>query len=264
MATRSRKQALAAPSGWRPSPFDGRDLAFRADGLPPVPPGARHLLAHPFPPREQRDVPCCVSSAVCVAMEVLDAAAPPAVPLSALFHYFASRADPRRLGLVDLRTALDVAAGTGVCSQALHRAPMTPDGAATRPSPEAFADAERRRLVGFDPGLRRMQYEALDGAASWRAALSAGFPVVLGLWLTSAYAALTAENPVHGPPPPEPASAGHGVAVIGFDDGVAGGAFLVKDSRGRRFAREGTWWLPYAAVESRLVHEAWVVRRITY
>jgi hypothetical protein len=260
----SRPPSLLAKSGYRPSAFDGRDFLFEVEAHPVPPPDSAHVLQHPYPPREQHDVPCCVSMAICAAMEILDARDPPSVPLSPLFHYYVARPDPRWLGLLDLRTALNTAATVGVCTQDLHAPDMTAEGARDAPSPAAYSDADRRRLVGYDPGRRRMQYERLNDVGTVRAALATDFPVIAGFWLTSAYASLTQQNPVHAPPPAESSTTGHGVLIMGFDDNMAGGAFLVKDSRGLDFANNGTWWLPYEVIESSLVHEVWTVRRITY
>ncbi|EAU66561.1 hypothetical protein STIAU_3454 [Stigmatella aurantiaca DW4/3-1] len=232
---------------------------------PSVPPSASsRILEHPYPPRDQRDVPCCVSIALCAAMEILDASVPPTTQLSPLFHYYVTRPDPYNLGLLDIRAAFSTAASLGVCAQTLHAPAMTARGARMAPTPEAFADAEQRKLVGYDPARRRIQYELLEDVRAWRTALFAGFPIIAGFWVTSAYDALSKKNPVHGSPPAEPSRARHCVLILGFDDLVAEGAFLAKDSGGPGFASGGSWWLPYQTADSSLVIEAWAIRRITY
>ena len=250
-------------SGWKPSSFDGRDLRF--DPLldtGPVP--GKITLPHPFRPRDQGTiVPCCVSIAIATAMEILDRSRPQTA-LSALFHYYTARSAPGRLGLIDFRTGLQEAVMTGICKAQLHAPAFDEAGAMKRPSEPAYKDAERQRLAGFDPGTRRMQYEVVDDADivnGCRRALASEFPVLIGFWLTSAYGALSSAGPVHGSPPEEPSSQGHAVVAVGYDD--ARGAVRIKDSRGDGFADRGAWWLPYDLLTTRLVHEAWVLRKLT-
>jgi hypothetical protein len=203
--------------------------------------------------------------ALVAAMEILDAADPPSEVLSPLFHYFVARADRRYLGSLDLRSGLQAAVTAGVCTRTLHNPPMTRKGASLRPRQQAFENASRHRLVGWDPAARQMRYEVLrdpNRELEWKAVLADGSPVVIGLWLTSAYAGLSAEHPVHGLPPPAPATEGHAAVVLGFDD--AKGAFRVKDSRGPSFCEQGCWWLSYGAAQLPIVDEAWAIRRITY
>lgn len=251
-------------SGWRPSTYDGRDLQFApAAGQEALPP--RVELDHPFRPRDQRNVPCCVSVAIATAMEIIDQRRPPSEALSPLFHYHVARTRPSRLELLDFRTALQAASSIGICRARYHSSGYDADGAALRPSEAAFRDAERQRLVGFDPAQRRMQYESVsrsDAVPACRAALAMGYPVIVGFWMTSAYGELSGDQPVHRPRAPEPSSEGHAVVAVGYDDAL--GAVRIKDSRGTRFADGGSWWLPYAALESTLIHEIWVLRRITY
>lgn len=250
------------PSGWTPSTYDGRDIRFTVRGDAAAP--AQKTLKHPFPARAQGDVPCCVSMAIATCMETLDAQRGKVVELSPLFHYFVARGDPSSLRLLDLRTALSVAASTGLCRRDLHDPPCDAAGAMSRPSPAAFKDAEKQRLAGYDPGTMRMQYavltDPLDEAS--RDAIARGIPVLVAFWITSAYRALTAAKPVHGPPPAERSEEGHAVTLIGYDD--AEEVFLVKDSRGRRFGQSGQWKMPYAVMRSSLVHEAWALERILY
>jgi hypothetical protein len=258
-----------SPHGWIPSTFDGRDRPFRAvPGGAPAP--ARASLEHPFRARDQGAVPCCVSVAVVTAMEVLDQQSPPAAELSPLFHYYVSRRDPERIEVTDFRTALQAAVTTGVASASHHAPAFDEAGAREAPLREAFEDAERRRLVGWDPARRRMQYEVLEGqdvVEQCRVAIASGAPLLVGFWATSAYAALFegargSFGHIHGPPPRETSSDGHAVVALGYDDEKR--ALRIKDSRGERFADAGSWWMPYDLVEAPLVHEIWALRKITY
>jgi hypothetical protein len=249
------------PSGWTPSPYDGRDIHYAAldAALPP-----RATLRHPFTVRNQGDVPCCVSVVVATCMEILDAQRGRTIELSPLFHYWTARSNPLELRVLDPRTALQAASTTGICRRDLHDPPFDAEGAARPPSDAARADADRQRLAGYDASSMKMQYSVVAGpkVAACKAAIARGVPVMLAFWVTSAYRVLSAMKPTHGAPPRERSDDGHAVTLIGYDD--ARSTFLVKDSRGASFAKNGHWQLPYSVMESPLVHEAWVLERIQY
>jgi hypothetical protein len=250
------------PSGFTPSTYDGRDIPFavrRAE----VDPG-RATLRHPFAVRDQRDLPCCVSMAIATCMEILDAQRGKAIELSPLFHYWSARGDSTELLLLDPRTALRSASSVGICRRELHDPGFDAVGAATRPSEEAFADAARQRLAGYDAATMRMRYSVITGdiVPACKNAIARGIPVIVAFWMTSAYRAISAARLDHGPPPAEPSDEGHAVVVLGYDD--ARESFQVKDSRGAGFGRRGHWQMPYSVMSSRLVHEVWALERIQY
>lgn len=197
-------------------------------------------------------------------MEILDAQRGRTIELSPLFHYWTARADPAELKILDPRTALQSASTVGICRRDLHDPPFSAAGAARRPSDEAYADAERQRLAGYDTSTMRMQYSVVTGPRvdACKGAIARGVPVMVAFWVTSAYRALSAFKPTHGPPPRERSDDGHAVTLLGYDD--ARGSFLVKDSRGAAFGKNGHWQMPYSMLESPLVHEAWVLERIQY
>jgi hypothetical protein len=187
-----------------------------------------------------------------------------AIELSPLFHYWSARGDGAELVLLDPRTALRSAASVGICRRELHDPGFDAAGAAVRPSEEAFADAERQRLAGYDAATMRMRYSVITGeiVPACKNAIARGIPVIVAFWMTSAYRAISAALPDHGPPPPEPSDEGHAVVVLGYDD--ARESFQVKDSRGAAFGRRGHWQMPYSVMSSRLVHEVWALERIQY
>jgi hypothetical protein len=58
------------------------------------------------------------------------------------------------------------------------------------------------------------------------------------------------------PPPDGPSIGGHARFVFGWDDSVAGGAFLVRNSWGRRWGTNGNSYDPYGPLVDAL-HDAW-------
>jgi hypothetical protein len=253
-------------SGWKPSPFDARDLIFsRSDNTAMAEARRTLILEHPFPVQDQGNIPCCVSCAVSVGMEILDTQRPPQVPLSPLFNYYVTRPNINNLIDLTIRDGLHSAVVNGISDLAHHAPNFDRNGALQRPLPAAFDDAARRRLVGINPITNKPEYYLLpdiNRVSAWRISLSRGMPIMVGFWLTTSYQKLSPNNSVLNAFSSVPPRAGHAVPVIGFDDERS--MFLVKDSRGVDFGDNGHWWLPYQLAETRLVAEAWALGRINY
>jgi hypothetical protein len=260
-------------SGWRPSP--PRSLrpvrpAF-LDGepgrVPKLPP--RVQLAHPYPPRAQGEVPCCVSVSIAVCMEILGARRG-ARKLAPLFHYFIARGGGEALDEIDFTTGLNAAGEHGVCRDGLHGAPFTAAGARQGPSPAAERDGPRQRLVLSDEEGGADLWPRLhpDGLEDWRAALAKGYPIVLGFRTTAAYwrlkGGLAVHPPIDGGDDGGAAGDGHAVAVVGYDDQKHGGSLLIKDSRGDRFGSGGSWYLPYEILSYGPFEEAYALTRVQF
>ncbi len=255
--------------GWKPSPYDGRDYIF-THSQRVLRDQRTVVLEHPFPARNQNEVPCCVSCAVTVCMEILDARNPPQTELSPLYHYFVTR--PRSDQLVDLtiREGLASAAARGISATAHHNPLFSRAGALQPPGDSARSDALRHRLVAIspvptNPPTFRPEYYLLPNTnrvAGWTAALTREMPIIMGFWLTAGYDALSFTNNVLNGQSLATSERGHAVVILGFDDDRE--RFLVKDSRGAEKGVEGHWWLPYQLADTHLVAEAWAVGKITY
>lgn len=254
----------SAGNGWRPATFDSRDLRLSNATIGAarqiLPPSA--LLPNPYPVVNQGDVPCCVSTTVASCMEAIDAQHGDSVRLSPLFNYFVARPNPAALPDLELRDGLLAAVHTGICAWALHEVPFTAAGARLRPSAAALRDAERQRIAGPPAPLRPPRFHSVSNdPKEWRGALAMGMPLAIGFWMTPAYRALTAANPVHGAATGR-SDKGHAVSVLGYDDQRR--VFIVKDSRGAEFGAQGLWFLPYGLLADGVVHEAWAVEKLNY
>jgi hypothetical protein len=246
------------PGGARLPSFDGRDEIY---GFPSsITLGPRRRLRHGVPVRDQGRLLCCVSIAITSCMEILDAARGDVCELSPLYHYYTAL-DGGAPADIEPRVGLRVAARAGVCAREHHDMAFDDDGVGTAPSITARDDALTRRLWDRDDSTR-YQLITTDRAALARTAIARGYPVFVAFHVTSAYRALADGRFVHGVPDAESTNTGHAVVAVGYDD--ANATFLIEDSRGTSFGRAGHWLMPYAMLDSRFVHEAWVLRRITY
>jgi hypothetical protein len=252
-------------TGFRASRFDGR--AWQAADVEWWDGGSIRI---PFDPIDQGEAKCCVGAAITAAMEILDNRNERAERLSPLYSYFTSRLRPTRWrGAVALDDALYAASTKGICAFALHEghyqiaSPYDEDAAFRPPTPEADADAEQRRIVGYDVSRQTMAYYEISGdkvAAEWARAIEAGHPVAFGFVPSPVYLAMTAEDFIVADVSSERGNPGHAALAVGYRDG----RFRIRDSRGLGFADGGYWELAEAVVGTRWVAESWVITRITY
>jgi hypothetical protein len=248
-------------------PFAG-DEDLKLFGLPDdVPPPECRLPTLPIV-RDQADlsnppwdIPCCVSMALVQAMESLDLCSPPAAALSPLFHYY--QLTGGRPGGASILDGILLALDRGVCRLDLHDPPMSSGAAYTAPTPPAIADARTRCITHLNPITYEGGYARLQPGDDkhWIRFLASGCPLILGFWLTDAYAALQNSNTL-GSALGLPHRGAHSVVCLGYS--LQHRCFLVKDSRGDAFGDGGFWWLPFERLAEGLVLEAWAICEITY
>lgn len=215
---------------------------------------------------------CCTSMAVVSCMEILSEQNGNYTELSPLYNYYDSRNGGPLDTQLTIYDAIDSATSIGVSPMEFHYTPNPVTGAAARavPSEESHIAAEQFKIYSNMLHPMRPEYGYADLPNSepdhleqWRDALEQSFPIVLGILLSAAYDDLSAENDVYRP---EPGSLefdnGHAVAVVGMDDDLH--AFRILDSRGRRFARSGYWWLPYEVAFGGSVLESVAITRLTF
>lgn len=243
--------------GYLPSEYDGRDLPWRTNDEV-----LSSIQLYRPPIRDQgTEIDCCTSIALATAFEIVDQRDGSGSLLSPLFHYYFARRDPRYIGYVTLRQALQTAAVKGFCRLNLHDKPMILSGALDKPSEDAVNDAKARRLLAYDPNTGTAGYFGLDGndrLKRWKSSLSLGFPLIAGIWTQSSYWAGQGMKIAQA----ERQQGAHAVCIVGFDDRQ--GSFIVRDSRGSAFADGGEWELSYEVVGSGRIIESWTIRTLTY
>ena len=95
-------------------------------------------------------------------------------------------------------------------------------------------------------------------------------PVAFGFWLSPGYWQLEEDTNGVYRPLGQLERRAHVATILGFHNkkrtpGASGpGAFLLKDSRGRKFGKEGYWWLPYRLMRSRMVRQCWTIDAVGY
>ncbi len=192
-------------------------------------------------PTGNEEVQCCVSAAMCIAMECAGHSSNRTELAELYIHYFATNGDPERgVSIVEAKTALQF---WGVCDRSLHPYEVTFDNARRPPSGEARVNAAPREGMQFSSILPPTDLSA------WRSMLNRGIPLVLVFHLyPDLYARIPANDYMHPPLVGSPSDRGHAVTVIGYDDFQE--CFLVQDCQGTRRGNGGRWWLPYGIASS--------------
>jgi hypothetical protein len=215
----------------------------------------------PVKPRgviDQLRLPCCVSTALSSAMEVLNPSSPQLAPL---FHYYVTRFDnggADASGSLYLENGLSTLTFQGICREDLHRQPYTEEGAVKKPSDDAYLDGKARALGRRQLRVRYSQSEGPSKVVWIREQLRNNCPILLGMQLPDGYPNLFLESDLVWRDPDKPPRTlnGHCVYVFGYDDGRQ--ALHVQDSQGRRKGFEnGCWWMGYRVVDSTVVHEVY-------
>ena len=190
-------------------------------------------------------------------MEMLNPSWPALAPL---FHYYVTRYEDGGAdadGFLYLDSGLASLTSAGICREDLHRPPFTVAGAATKPSPAAYADALMRALGRRGVQLRYLPISGPSKAAWIREQLCQNRPVVIGIQLPMSYpTAFLNQNFEWLDPDRFPRSAsGHCVLAIGYND--ARGAIHIQDSRGTGQFDRGCWWMGYRVADSSIIQDAY-------
>jgi C1A family cysteine protease len=123
----------------------------------------------------------------------------------------------------------------------------------TRPPRAAFTDGSRHRALTYQRVARSLP--------QMKGCLASGYPFVFGFTVyesfESATVARTGDAPM--PAPDEVLLGGHAVLAVGYDDHTS--RFLVRNSWGPDWGRQGYFTLPYAyLLDPHLSDDFWTIR----
>lgn len=127
----------------------------------------------------------------------------------------------------------------------------------TTPPPASVIEAGRQN-VGVDYA-RVPQY-----AGTMRAALAAGFPIVLGFTVYESFESseVAQSGDVPMPRDGEQTLGGHCVTAVGYDH--ASRRFRIRNSWGPGWGQGGYCWMPYAYLtDPSLASDFWTIRKVT-
>jgi C1A family cysteine protease len=258
--------------GWVADLPDARDHLYSAPhiALAALPPSVDLSAGLPSP-YDQGQIGSCTANAIAAAFEfALRKQNLTDFMPSRLFIYYNERAMEGNAGTdsgAQIRDGLTTIAKQGVCPETEWTYDDTPADAisglfpagahdAEQPTPQCYTDALNNRATSY----QRVS-QTLD---QLRGCLAAGYPFVFGFTVYEGFESQEvahsgeAQLPKHG----EQVMGGHAVLATGYDDSQQ--RFLVRNSWGSGWGKDGYFSIPYAYVTNRhLASDFWTVRVVS-
>jgi C1A family cysteine protease len=243
--------------GWRPDTPDARDRRFSHESVLrrlrqrlPAKVDLRTLNLH-TPVFDQGDLGSCTANAIGKAYEFaqrkqgLTDYAP-----SRLFIYYGEREIEGAINYdsgAEIRDGLKVVNKLGAPHEALW--PYTIRRFTVKPTPDVYADGEQHQALG---------YAAVQvSTTAVKAALAAGFPIVIGFTVYSSFYDIGADGFMPIPKPKESVEGGHAVLCVGYQrmkapwDRYAKDYGIYLNSWGAGFGDAGCFYAPLGWMCSR-------------
>jgi len=239
----------------------------------PVPTKETNIdLSHDFTPiKSQGPVGACTTFAVTAVYEyILKKNDRADHDLSERFLYYNSRETDGRLDKegVPISTAIRSIGDKGICSE--EKWPYSFEEYNTKPSDDAYQDAELRKIKkALNIVLTDNQDENRDAL---RSAIAEGYPVIISLNLFDAFDHIGSDGMVPIPLPGDlilqrdnaesRTSSPHAMVACGYDD--KNQVFLVRNSWGERFGKNGYCYIPYAYIcNHEYLNHAYIITEVT-
>jgi len=239
----------------------------------PVPTKETNIdLSHDFTPiKNQGPVGACTTFAVTAVYEhILKKNDRADHDLSERFLYYNARETDGRLDKegVAISTAIRSIGDKGICSE--EKWPYSFDEYNTKPSDDAYQDAELRKIKkALNIVLTDNQDENRDAL---RSAIAEGYPVIISLNLFDAFDHIGSDGMVPVPSPGDlilqrddaesRTSSPHAMVACGYDD--KNQVFLVRNSWGERFGKNGYCYIPYAYIcNHEYLNHAYIITEVT-
>lgn len=256
MAVRLRRRPRRHAYGWVPDLPDQRDYLYgaRHPEVPPLP-SSVDLRTHCSPIEDQGALGSCTAQALVGAMEFLENKdGVPFKDLSRLFVYYNERVLIGTTGWdsgATLRDGIKTLARQGVCSEKLW--PHIISRYKRKPTKPCYTE-------GLDHQITL--YERLLSVDEMLGCLADGFPFVFGfsVYESFEFGEVATTGVAVMPEPEERLLGGHAVLAVGYD--FSSQRFLVRNSWGPRWGKQGYFTMPYAYLDNRnLSDDFWTIRR---
>ena len=202
------------------------------------------LRPHCSPVEDQGHVGSCTANSIVGALEYLQiASGAQLTDLSRLFVYYNARRFSDREGDdcgASMPHAMASLLGFGACPEVF----WPYDEARWNKKPE---EACYQNTVRFD-GLHYARVAPTDER---KYVLASGLPIIFGMGVPEQLLMVEGNKTGYMPPPEdgnwEPASSGHAMLIVGYSD--AQNAWLVRNSWGTGFGKEGHVWIDYRVMD---------------
>jgi len=201
--------------------------------------------------QSQENVGCCTASAALTAAEIISAKAGKPLNLSRLFVYYMTRKLQGRLGQkgAELKSTFDALSAHGTCIE--QHWPFSPHRVDHEPSARAMQNAQYR--VG--------RFESVE-TSNFNSILDKGIPIVIGMHTGRLFWRMRGElnEQIYKPVNENDnrPTQGHAVTIVGYDDKIQNGCWIIANSLGLRWGHRGCGILPYSCYAD--IGESYVIR----
>lgn len=243
--------------GWRPDLPDARDFLYTAPPIEVLPP-AIDLQALCPDVYDQGTLGSCTANAICAAVQYdrKKQGLPDWTP-SRLFLYYNERAmihEESIDGGAYLRDGIKSVARQGDCPETLW--PYDTSKVLIKPTGDCYSNALQYTVVEYKH-IRQNEY-------ALKACLASGFPFIFGFTVYDNFLSDEVKRTGVLPMPDlatEHVVGGHAVLAVGYNDNDQ--RFLVRNSWGTGWGKQGYFTMPYAYVLSRnLAADFWNITAI--
>jgi C1A family cysteine protease len=236
---------------WIPDPPDPRDHIYQ--GPPELTaaklPASVDLRQYASPIDDQGNLGSCTGNSIAGAIDLIDKKTQnKALRVSRLFIYYQERVlegDVYYDNGAYIRDGIKACYTYGAPQETTW--PYTLSKWATRPSSAAYSEALTRKVTG---------YAKCTDLTAIKTALAAGTPVVVGFTVYSSFEQGAWQLPGGSGLMPYPnintesVLGGHAVCVVGYNDALAGGRLIVRNSWGTSWADNGYFYMPYQVIQN--------------
>ena len=236
--------------GWKKQNPDRRDLVYRPK-ITALPTSVK--LGNLPPVKDQGNLGSCTAHGLTSCVEFLELKdGHPLSLLSRLFLYYNERVIEGTVKSdagANIRDGVKALNRLGCCPEKSW--PYNPPRFAVKPSASCYKGATSHDLL---------KYAAVNGLASMKSVLAAGYPFVLGFSVYDSFEsdAVAQSGIVPMPQPNESCLGGHCVYCVGYDDNP--GLFLCVNSWGTGWGQKGLFQIPYAYLtDPNLADDFWVL-----
>ncbi len=252
----SQKTVRSHGYGWTPDLPDQRDYLFGAlYKIPAKVPAAVDLRSQCPPVEDQGNLGSCTANALAGALEFLELKDKVQfVDLSRLFIYYNERVIEHTVNSDSgamLRDGIKTLAKQGVCTET--KWPYVISQFTKKPTAACYKEASDHQITS---------YQRLLTVNEMRACLAEGYPFVCGFTVYESFESATVARTgtVNMPKPGEKVLGGHAVVAVGYND--AQKRFIIRNSWGTGWGKQGYFTMPYAYLDDRkLSDDFWTIRR---
>ena len=232
---------------WRRDPVDPRDHIFKA-AAPTTPlPGYVDLRDWASLIEDQGNLGSCTANAIAGQIELIQRKAnlSKGRDVSRLFIYYQERLLE---GTIRYDNGAYIRDGIKACytwgAPLENLWPYVINRFTVKPSTAAYNDAKRRKVTS---------YQKCTNFAAVKSALAAGYPVTVGFDVYDSFEGAENTNTGMMPYPntsTEQYLGGHAVCIVGYNDILAGGRFICRNSWGRNWGNNGYFYMPYQVIQN--------------